>query len=571
LTERELTSAEVRAKADAITAAILAKRPAPGQAPQKAAVAPVPLEPELEFHDWETWWLPEIVQNWVRAQARANCCATVIPLAAAMTAMATALQGRVEVEIKPGWREPLSLFWVLASPTGTMKSRVLDAAKRPLKALEAKLADEAREQQKTNRRTRHMLEGRVKKLRGMFANKGSLTEDQRNELNSLEHNLEQLPNDKAPVWLYSNINPALIPKKMAHNLEAEGVARLSVMADEDTFLRNMMGRHSGHADLEVVLSGYTGGAIEMTRKSVIADDPVDVRLDHAHLTMLVLTQPHVVDWMRTHPILADQGFWGRTIVTTIPRSDLPELDAPSVPEPVQHAWERLIATLHAKTDTTVVRVPEELWEPGGALHELYADVRRAVGSGAGGEGFAVRSVGRVCRFWALRILSQLSNCHGGSGVQRPRDEGIVIKELANSLYYRALRQAQAMQPSTPPLDGAPLRALRWLRQYPGVTVSTEVSARQVMRALRLSKDTVAAALGELVECGYLSEGSTRRNAHGPATITYKVVSLYAPEERAADVRPLRAVPPPEDTPELERELPPPLADYIGDEFEGESP
>lgn len=568
MTERELTSAEVRARADAISAAILGKRaPAEAAAP-KSTVAPVPLEPAPEFYDWSTWWLPQVVQDWIEAQARANSCPVVLPLAAAMCAMATALQGKVEVEIKPGWREPLSLFWVVASPTGTMKSRVLDAAKRPLKAIERRLADEALDQLKQNRRTRAMLDGRIKKLRGMFASKGSLSTDQRNELSSLESDLDKLPGDKAPVWLYSNINPALIPKKMAHNLDAEGLSRLSVMADEDTFLRNMMGRHSGHADLEVVLSGYTGGAVEMTRKSVVADDPVDVRLEHAHLTMLVMTQPHVLDWLRTHPILADQGFWGRTVVTSVPRSELPPLDAPPVPDAAQSAWERLVATLHAQTAPTIVRVPQELWEPGGALAELYADVRRQVGSGSGGEGFAIRSVGRVCRFWALSILSELSNCQRGAGGARARHEGIVIKELASLLYYQALTQSRAMQPATAPLDGAPLRTLRWLRQYPGLTVSSEVSLRQAMRALSLGKDTVRAALDELVECGYLSEGSARRNAHGPSTVTYKVLSLYAPEERVAEVRPLRSVPPVQDSDPIgpDDDGPPPEPhEYAGDD------
>lgn len=548
--------------------------PAPAKVEQ-APPDPVPLAAAIEFQDWEVGWLPPAIRDWVHAQAAAHAVPRVMPLAAAMCAMATLLQGKVEVEVKPGWREPLSLFWVIASPTGAMKSSVLTAAKAPIKAMESALGTEAQDQAKSNRKLRYLYEGRCKKLRGKFAAKGSLSEDDRNDLNSLEAQLENLPNDKAPVWLYSNINPALLPKKLQHNHEAEGIARLAVLADEDTFLRNMMGRHSGQPDLEAVLSGYTGGAIEMTRKSVATDDAVDVRLDRVHLTMLVMTQPHVLSWLREQTILADQGFWGRTVVTNVPRGELPAADAPTVPEAIQTAYARCLATLATIPAGTTVRLPSDVWEAQGPIAKLYADVRAHTASGQGAEGYAVRTVGRVARFWAIAELawqfeqSQPSHGNRGRGGDARMGKGICISYLPLPLYYQALRQAQDLQPATPLLDGAPLRVLSWLRRFEGATVGKKLSRKLIMNANHLRKDTVADACDTLVEHGYLKAGESHRNRNGTQTFTYIVTSLYAPDEAQvpATVVPIRTRPnaapdwaaPPTDAD------PPAMGDYTTDE------
>jgi replicative DNA helicase len=181
VTVRELSPSELRALANEATVKVLSKRAPAGNAPATGA-APVPLEVEQEFEDWSTDWLPQLVADWVEAQCAAHNVPRVMAIAAAMSAMSVALQGKVSVEIRPGWREPISLYWLVCSPTGTMKSRVLDAAKAPLKAIEAAGVKEAKEQAKINRRTRALLEGRVKKLRGMHAAKGALTPDQISEL-----------------------------------------------------------------------------------------------------------------------------------------------------------------------------------------------------------------------------------------------------------------------------------------------------------------------------------------------------------------------------------------------------
>lgn len=479
-------------------------------------------------------WLPPVVRDWVVAQAEANSVPVELPLAAAMAVMATVLQGKVQVQVRPKWLEPLSVFWIVAAPSGGMKSRVLADARRPVTLIEDTLAERAREQAKTNRKTRLLNEGRIKKLRSIFAAKGGLSVDQQNQLDSLEAENENMPIDRAPRWIQDNVNPALLPRLMQANHEVEGYARLAIVADEDTFLRNVLGRHSGHVDLSAVLNGYTGGRIDMVRKSVSSDAIVEVHVENAHLTMLVLTQPHVIDSLKEESLLADQGFWGRCIVSDVPSTGLPAHDATPVPDGVQKAWERLVEKLHALPGGQVIRVPETLWEANGELARLYADTASVVEASNGAEHYAVRTVGRVCRFWAIcelaRAVSAVSAVSDRPMGPRAHAGGIEIRSISTLLYYQALKGAQERQPPTASLAGATRRVLGWLRQREALTVGSTVASRDVQRATSLKKDAVRDALDELCEMGILEPGLSVARRGGNVTVTYRVKQLVLPEQ-----------------------------------------
>jgi hypothetical protein len=92
-----------------------------GAAPAPAEKAPAPveaiaLEPEFTTPEWETWWLPDPVGRWVDACHVAYGVPKVMAIAAALCAACTVTQGLAEVEVRPGWREPLSLYWLVFSP-----------------------------------------------------------------------------------------------------------------------------------------------------------------------------------------------------------------------------------------------------------------------------------------------------------------------------------------------------------------------------------------------------------------------------------------------------------------------
>lgn len=62
----------------------------------------------------------------------------------AVTDLAATAGGRVQIEIRPGWREPVNLYTVIVAHPGERKSAVLDTMTGPLIEAEQALADAGR-------------------------------------------------------------------------------------------------------------------------------------------------------------------------------------------------------------------------------------------------------------------------------------------------------------------------------------------------------------------------------------------------------------------------------------------
>lgn len=58
--------------------------------------------------------------------------------------LAAAVRGRCEIEVREGWREPLTLYVATILPSGEGKSPVISRAARPLHDLEREMAEESR-------------------------------------------------------------------------------------------------------------------------------------------------------------------------------------------------------------------------------------------------------------------------------------------------------------------------------------------------------------------------------------------------------------------------------------------
>ncbi len=67
-----------------------------------------------------------------------------LPGCIALAALFTAAGGRAELEVRPGWREPLNLYTVIAMPPGSRKSAVFAAMTAPLLAAEQTLVERVR-------------------------------------------------------------------------------------------------------------------------------------------------------------------------------------------------------------------------------------------------------------------------------------------------------------------------------------------------------------------------------------------------------------------------------------------
>jgi hypothetical protein len=510
------------------------RRETPKPAPRSAVSA----LPDENSPEWTTDWLPAPVRDWCEAIHRAYAVPRVMPIAVALCAAATLAQGKVRVRIKDGWEEPLSLFWVVASPTGTLKSAVLTAGTRIVRAIQSDMANAiAGERASKAQRLKHLLAqqrslvNKVKVHDRQDAQRARLfgkPPEDSDTLREVEAEIANFKIPSAPRWLREDINPTLIPKVMRANLEAEGIARMAVLDSEGGFLANVMGRHSKGAPItEPLLKGYQGEPLELTRSGPAGtDELVEVSLPACHFTMLAMVQPHILGQLRGSEQLAENGLMGRCQVTPLlSGARLPPADAPAVPVAVQAAYDAWLLSIHSVESGTVIDYSADM-EPGGQLHSLYARVREHVESGQGAAGWATRSVGRVARCAALLELSNTVNCHQGGRMCGARVMGAIQKqELIKYMYSLGIVTATANEPASGLATHLARRAIDWLRQSKASTVGKDITIRELVRGLKLSTASASALAEELELSGHFSLLSQTINRNKTITKTYRIVSL----------------------------------------------
>jgi hypothetical protein len=520
-------------------------------------VAPDALELEKEFTspEMETWWLPAPVEAWVNACAAAYGIPKAMAVAAAMTAAAAVTQGNCSVQVRKGWTEPTSLYWLVFSPTGSRKSALLKAATAPVRALQDAMRRELEPEirKRTNEKAR--LEQQISRMRrGVKAH--AYTEgaqEHLQQLRELEHELDTLEIPKAPRWLYDDINPTVIPRKLLQNQEADGVARVAVLDAEGTFLANLLGRHSGVTNVDPLLKGYGGEPVDMVRAVHGSAETADTHIDAAYISLCLLVQPHYLDKIRKEPELISNGFLGRCLMTHLEHSSqATPWDAPPVPEQVTTDYGRWLASLAKLPHGTVYAMPESVHPELRALHDRLERDRM---ENRGAVGWTVRTLGRICR---LIALSELSECQTMSGGGAPR-VGVISKltYLISTVYTGALGTARALEPTSDPLARLSRRALEWLRRSDRGQIGGLVTLRDLTRGLTVPKDRALEVADSLVADGYLEQLPPVTRGNRTLTISYKILTLEAQKPDA--VRPILL--PISDKPEP----PPELHEYMGED------
>jgi replicative DNA helicase len=112
--------------------------------PQGWDADPTPLTPRRLVPPFPVDALPPWVADMVLAVAEFTQTPLDLPGCLALAALSTAAGGCAELEVRPGWREPLNLYTVVAMPPGSRKSAVFAAMTAPLLDAERQLVEKAR-------------------------------------------------------------------------------------------------------------------------------------------------------------------------------------------------------------------------------------------------------------------------------------------------------------------------------------------------------------------------------------------------------------------------------------------
>ncbi|WP_250548637.1 YfjI family protein [Pseudonocardia sp. H11422] len=262
-----------------------------------------------------------------------------LPGCLALAALSTAAGGRAEIEVRPGWREPLNLYTVVAMPPGSRKSAVFAAMTAPLLEAERQLVEQARPVIAEAEVARKVAQREAERR----ANEAANLRDPTARAEALAYAADAaVEAEQAVVPSLPRLIADDVTTEAAASLLAEQGGRLAVLSAEGGIFSTLAGRYSGGVpSLEVFLKGHAGDLLRVDRKGRPAE-----HVAAPALTLGLALQPEVLADIARMP-----GFRGRGLLARILYS-LPEntvgrrrVGAPAVPAPVDRTYTARLSRL----------------------------------------------------------------------------------------------------------------------------------------------------------------------------------------------------------------------------------
>jgi hypothetical protein len=446
----------------------------------------------------------EVLPGWLGEYVAVVATATQTPpdLAGmlALAVLATVAAGAVEVQPRPGWREPLCLFVAVGMDAGTRKSSVFTALTQPVADFErdqAAAALPAITETITLRRIADQAAAHAEAA----ASKAPIDQQEERQAEAIAQAAEaaNLIVPPVPRWLVDDATPEALAGLLAT------YGRIALLSPEGDVFDQMAGRYNQAAgpNLGVYLKGHAGDLLKVDRRG----RPPEY-VERPCLTIGLAVQPEVLHGLAGRPGFRGRGLLARFLYS-LPASLVGrrQAGAPPVPPAVAdrytlelYALAASLATPAGKDGPALLALHQEAAELLlGFEHEL--EPRLAAGSGdlAHLAGWAAKLAGATCRLAALLHLAS----HLREGWVQPigADTFAGAIRLADYLIEHA-RAVFDLMGADQHLDDA-----RWLLDWIDRTNRTQFSRRDAHRAAprgRFAKATdLEPALRLLEEHGYL--------------------------------------------------------------------
>jgi hypothetical protein len=445
----------------------------------------------------------EVLPGWLGEYVAAVATATQTPpdLAGmlALAVLATVAAGAVEVQPRPGWREPLCLFLAVGMDAGSRKSGVFTAMTRPVADFEREQAAAALPgitETAVLRRIAEQTAATAEAAAGKAP--ASQQEEARAEAIARAAEAARLVVPPVPRWLVDDATPEALAGLLAT------YGRIALLSPEGDVFDQMAGRYNQTAgpNLGVYLKSHAGDLLKVDRRG----RPPEY-VQRPCLTIGLAVQPEVLRGLASRPGFGGRGLLARFLYS-LPQSLVGhrQAGAPPVGPAVADRY-----TLELQTLATSLATPagEEgpalltLDQEAGELllgFERNLEPRLAAGSGdlAYLAGWAAKLAGATCRLAGLLHLAG----HLRDGWARPigADTFAAAIRLADYLIEHS-RAVFDLMGADPRVDDA-----RWLLDWVTRTNRTQFSRRDAHQAARgrFRKATdLEPTLALLAEHGYL--------------------------------------------------------------------
>lgn len=248
-----------------------------------------------------------IFPDWLRSFVQDESIATQTPIdLSAMLVLAvlgTCLAKKVEIELRPGWREPVNLWTIISLPPGNRKSAVFRDVTNPILEWEREERNRIMPDIKRAEAQKKVMEGQVAKLQQSAIKAKDLTESglATEEAAEIALKLEQMEQPVIPRLVMDDVTSEALGRVMF-----EQAGKIAILSAEGGLFDAMAGRYSqtGTGNLDTYLKGHSGDMLRIERigrESNYIENPA--------LTLGLAVQPEVL-----HGLVDKPGFRGRGLL-----------------------------------------------------------------------------------------------------------------------------------------------------------------------------------------------------------------------------------------------------------------
>lgn len=436
---------------------------------------PTPVGRVVDLPPFPVEVFPGWLADYVAAVAEFTQTDPAMPGAVALTVLSTCAGGRLEVEVKPGWREPTNLFVAVIAAPGERKSPVQSAMTRALRDAEAGLAKSAAASIVEAQMSREIAASHAERLKCQAA---KATGDRRDELTA-----EAIEAAKAAEAITVPTLPRLFaddvtPEALASLMAANG-GRMAIISDEGGIFDTLAGRYSTAPNLDPFLKGHAGTPMRIDRKG---REPEFV--DRPALTVGLMAQPSVLRKVGGNEVFKGRGLLARfffVVPTSLVGSRLVN------PEPVHPDTEALYSaqvqamarTLAEWQDPAVVTLTDDARE---ILHKAMQAIEDQLGPGGQLDhiaDWATKLAGGTVRMAGLLHLARHPDDAWRRRITADTMSAAVRLAAVLTAHYRGATEAMGLDPTT--------EAARYLLAVIGRFGRLEFTIRELAMAVTRSR------------------------------------------------------------------------------------
>jgi len=254
--------------------------------------------------------LPKPYREYSRALSDSMEIPSAMTVAGIFGVVSAAVSHRFYVSPKPGWREPINVYFALGIDPGNLKSPTQKKLIKDVISWEVEQAEKIGPEIKRSISERKTKEKLIDRLRTKASNEkdSDLLKLAIKEIADMEAEFEDPP--VLPKVFVTDTTP----EQLAFNTYEQG-GRFAVISDEGGIMKVIAGLYSGgNANIDVVLKGIDGGPVRVRRK----DRSFDL---NPFLTFCLFCQPSVIKNMGRESAFDGNGLVER-FMYLLPKSRL---------------------------------------------------------------------------------------------------------------------------------------------------------------------------------------------------------------------------------------------------------